>query len=256
MAALPTRVRTVGKIEARRLRIATRWLVTSRETQNFTYDLQPHNLEHLAWFIAAVSKTPIADCRRWTAEVLDDAALRHHIHRNTTRSTLRGIADRDVRYGRRVGWYALTRALRPALVVETGTDKGLGSCVFAAALLRNGVGRLIMLDTDPAAGYLISGDYATVTTQLVGDSITHLKGLEGPVDLFLHDSNHDPDYEMAEFDAVAGYLSAGSVILSDNSHWSPSLPLWAERTGRRFLYFQEVPADHWYAGGGIGAARC
>ena len=39
-------------------------------------------------------------------------------------------------YGRRLGWYALVRALKPRTVVETGADKGLGSCVLAALRLR------------------------------------------------------------------------------------------------------------------------
>ncbi len=45
-------------------------------------------------------------------------------------------------------------------------------------------------------------------------------------------------------------------MLSDNSHASPSLPDWADRTGRRFVFFDERPAGHWYSGAGIGVARC
>jgi hypothetical protein len=40
-------------------------------------------------------------------------------------------------------------------------------------------------------------------TRLSADSVTHLGALNPRIDLFLHDRNHDPGYEMAEFEAVA-----------------------------------------------------
>src|SRR5207248_9880418 len=45
--------------------------------------------------------------------------------------------DVEPRYGRRLGWYALTRATKPRVLVETGVDRGLGTAVLAAAMLRN-----------------------------------------------------------------------------------------------------------------------
>jgi len=137
-------------------------------------------------------------------------------------------------------------------VVETGTDKGLGSCVFASALLRNGRGRLITVDVNPESGYLIDGPYAEVVERVIGDSITFLRGMDTPVDLFLHDSWHTLQHEMAELGAVR--LAPGAVVLSDNAHGSDALLVFAQKSRRRFLFFREEPRDHWYPGGGIGAA--
>lgn len=244
----------VGRHNARMAAASVRWLVRSREYTNLTYDLTPLNREHLAWFVAVVTDVHIAEIRAYLDEVESDTTLREHIRTGTRESARRGIADPEARYGRRVGWYALVRALRPSHVVETGTDKGLGSCVLAAALQRNGSGQLTTIDINPESGYLIKLPYRTVIERRVGDSLETLAQLESPVDLFLHDSDHSPDYEAAEYDAVAPNLTDLAVVLSDNAHVTNKLATWAERNGRKFLFFDERPAAHWYAGGGIGLA--
>ena len=138
------------------------------------------------------------------------------------------------------------------LVGETGTDKGLGSCVLAAALLANGRGRLTTIDIEPESGYLIWGRYAEVTDRVLDDSLRAIRSLKG-VDIFLHDSDHTLEHESREFDCVKPSLASGALVLSDNAHWSDRLPRWAEENDRRFLFFHEEP-QHWYPGGGIGAA--
>ena len=250
--AMPYRVREVSKAEGPRLTQIGRWLLKSREMTNFTYELHPLNMEHLAWFVAAIAGATVEEIRLYLAELETDGDLREHIKSATLESDLRHFADPDAHYCRRAGWYALIRALGPEHVVETGTDKGLGSCVIAAALLANGTGQLTTIDIDPAAGYLIQGPFASVTTVIIGDSVEALKTL-GPVDVFLHDSDHSGKHEQAEYEAVTNSLSSNSVVLSDNSHVTDRLPKWAEATRRQFAFFQEVPV-HWYRGGGIGAA--
>jgi hypothetical protein len=255
VAALPGRARTVATYDAKVLGRSTRWLVRSREHTNFTYDLTVRNREHLAWWVARVANVEdIEEVRGFMRELNDDADLKAHIHQATMRSDRRGLADRDVRFGRRVGWYALTRALQPEHIVETGTDKGLGSCVFAAALLRNGHGRVTTVDVNPDSGYLVTGRYADVVDRVFGDSINVLRSGATPVDLFLHDSLHTYEHETGELAAVAPRLSHGALVLSDNAHLSDALLVWAGQNGRQFSFFQEEPSSHWYPGDGIGAA--
>ena len=254
VAAFPVRLSAVTRHNARLAGASARWLVASREHTNFTYDLTDRNREHLAWWTAGVAGQPVARMRGFIDEILGDDDLRAHVVEATRRSSRRGLADRTVRLGRRVGWYALLRALEPALVVETGTDKGLGSVVLAAALLRNGRGRLTTMDVNPDSGYLVAGRYADVVDRVIGDSVETLRSGSEPVDLFLHDSLHTFEYETAEFTAVEPRLSARAVVLSDNAHDSDALGHWAERTGRTFGFFAEQPHGHWYPGDGIGAA--
>jgi predicted O-methyltransferase YrrM len=54
--------------------------------------------------------------------------------------------------GRRVAWYALIRIYKPKVIVETGTDKGIGSLVIQKALEKNGYGTLYTLDIDRYSG--------------------------------------------------------------------------------------------------------
>jgi len=252
LAAFPLRLATVLRYDGRVIKRSASWLIRSREHANFTYELTERNREHLAWWVSAVAASPIDETREYIQELYSDKELRSHIEHATQASDRRRLADREVRYGRRAGWYALARAIKPSLVVETGTDKGLGSCVFAAALLRNGRGRLITVDVNPESGYLIDGPYAEVVERVIGDSVTFLREMDESVDLFLHDSLHTFQHEMSELSAVR--LAAGAVVLSDNAHGSDALLVFAQKTGRRFFFIHEEPQDHWYPGGGIGAA--
>lgn len=238
---------------------SVRWLFTSREHTNFTYHLTTLNRTHLAWFVATVCDAPVAQVRGYLEELEGDEELRRHIESATAAAARRGLADRSPRYGRRLGWYAMIRARKPAHVVETGTDKGLGTCVLATALLRNTEeghpGRLTSVDINPEAGYLARHERFEKVVELVaGDSATTLAGLETPVDVFLHDSDHSSKYERAELRAVESKLAPGALLLSDNAMHTDVLPAYAEATGRRFLAFAERPARHWFPGDGIGAA--
>ncbi|HEY5032344.1 MAG TPA: class I SAM-dependent methyltransferase, partial [Actinomycetes bacterium] len=168
-------------------------------------------------------------------------------------SPRRGLMDREIRLGRRVGWYALVRLLEPEHVVETGTDKGLGSCVLAAAVLRNGHGRGTTLDINPAAGAMIAGPYAEVIDLRIGDSLDTLAQLDA-IDLFLHDSDHSAGHEARELAAITPRLTETALVLSDNAHVTWELPRWAEDHDRQFSFFAERPRKHWYPGSGIGAA--
>lgn len=258
-AVFPVRAARIARHDAHVLGRSARWLFTSREHHNYTYDLTELNREHLVWFVAAVCpKATAKEIRGYLEEIDGDDALRRHVLDTTSRAGRRGLADRSVRYGRRIGWYALLRALRPAHVVESGVDKGLGSCVVAAALLRNAEdgspGRLTALDINPEAGYLVHAEpWASVIDLRIGDSLETIPGL-APIDVFLHDSNHSVEHERAEFDLVESVLAEDAVLMSDNGAVTGVLPEVAERTGRRFLYFGEEPAGHWYPGDGIGVA--
>lgn len=259
VAAFPKRLLRVARHDARVLGVSARWLLTSREHHNYTYDLTKLSREHLAWFVSVLTDTPVKQVRDYLAEIESDQDLRRHIEQTTAASARRGLADRQVRYARRIGWYAIVRATRPAHVVETGVDKGLGTCVLAAALLRNAAeghpGRVTSLDINPEAGYLARVEpWAEVVDLVIGDSIASIRELDRPVDLFLHDSDHSAGHERNEFEAVESKLSPDAMLLTDNVTVTNVLAEHAERTGRRFLAYRETPARHWFPGDGIGVA--
>ena len=233
-----------------------RWLFSSRETTNFTYDLEKTNKRYLAALIAGMTNEKYDVIMGYIKELDADNDLHKHVENSIAKSDLAFIADKKVHFGRRLGWYAITRVLKPKIVIETGVDKGLGACVLTAALRRNAQegykGRYFGTDINPKAGYLLSGDYANYGTILYGDSIESLKKFEGAIDLFINDSDHSADYEAEEYKTVAHKLSQHAVILGDNSHSTDKLLEFSLETNRHFLFFPEKPKKHWYPGGGIG----
>jgi hypothetical protein len=234
------------------------WLNQSREASNFTYDLEPNNLNHLAAFVCGVTALPLAQAEGYIGELLSSELLRDVVRDVITEGGMVHKSDPEARVGRRAGWYALARASRPKVVVETGVDKGLGSCVLAEALRRNAeeghAGRLYAVDINPDAGILLkASEYAQYGEFVASDAIEFLQAFHGKIDLLVSDSEHSPEYEERELEAARPRMAPQSVIVSDNAHVTDNLYRYARRYGKRFLFFQERPAHHIYAGGGIGA---
>jgi predicted O-methyltransferase YrrM len=256
LAVLPLRARAaLGRADS--MSAAVKWLSGSREMTNFTYDLEPANLDRLAAMVAEACGGSAADAAFYMDELARDDALRRHVASTVAQSPFRWFSDAEARYGRRIGWYALARMIKPKVIVETGVDKGLGALLLTAALRRNAAegfaGHYYGTDFNPAAGWLLAPPYAEFGTILRGDSLASLRGFpEHRIDLFINDSDHSQSYEAAEYGAIASRLTPASIVLGDNSHVTPALERFARRTGRAFTLFREQPKDHWYAGGGIG----
>ena len=252
---LPARAAGVFDYFNTKLVTGVSWLLTSRETTNYTYEITPLNAKYIASTIAAVSGLAIAETLKYVAEIQQDQQLSQHV---VTLSGDSDVSDIVASYGRRICWYCFARALKPTTIIETGVEKGLGSVVLCAALLRNKAegfqGRYYGTDINPEAGRLFKGPYSEVGEIVYGDSLASLAKIPGPIDLFINDSDHSSSYETQEYKAISSKLRTRSVILGDNSHGSESLWQFAAETGRRFLFVNEVPVNHWYPGAGIGIA--
>jgi Methyltransferase domain len=235
-----------------------RWLFLSREVGNFTYGLSERSTQYLASVLSVVVKRPYDEIFGYLSELEGDLELREHLEKHLRESKTFLLADPRMQFGRRAGWYAVVRALKPKVVVETGVDKGLGSCVLAAAVRRNIAdgyyGRYLGTDINPQAGYFFTAPYDLVGSIIYGDSIESLKAFESKIDVFINDSDHSAEYEAREYETIVSSLSEGAVILGDNAHVSSKLQEFALTTGRQFLFFREEPIKHWYRGAGIGFA--
>lgn len=210
--------------------------------------MSARNTEHLISLLAFVFGRPDDRVRAIAAELPDCA------------SVLTAARSLDVDparlYGRRLGWYIVTRLTRPSLVVETGVHDGIGAVVLTEALRRNAAegepGRYRGTDIDPNAGWLLHAPDVDAQV-LYGDSITSLEALAPEsVDLFINDSDHSADYEYREYQVMTTRLSPRAVILGDNSHATDALLDYSREMGRDFVFFDERPAGHWYPGAGIG----
>lgn len=248
------RYRFAHSYYAAKLKRMRAWSLANTEETNFYYELTPRNEATLTSLVAAVCGVDVGVVEHYVDEAKSDAALRRHIENFLLADP--ALADAVPALGRRVGWYAFVRAMKPALVIETGVAHGVGSCVIAAALLRNRSegyeGTYVGTEIDPLAGQLFVEPYSSVGRIQYGDSIESLKTIGQPVDLFINDSDHSAEYEAREYEVISPKLSPRAVLLGDNSHVTTALRDFAAGSGRPFLFFREEPADHWYPGAGIG----
>ena len=253
----------------RRLRIALtylqvplagviKWLIHSKEISNFTYDLAAENIDYLTSFLAVILDTKPSVIGSYIEELSGDADLKAHLSARLKARSSKLFVDQEIRYGRRLGWYAVVRHLKPKVVIETGVDKGLGTSVLAAALLRNSMdgfpGHVWGIDIDPKAGWMLSGKYLKTGTIIADDAIAAIRKFHLPVDLYINDSDHSKDYEFREYHEIQKKLAPNAIVLGDNAHCSDSLFRYSREVDRQFLYWQEQPQNHWYRGGGIGAS--
>lgn len=122
--------------------------------------------------------------------------------------------------------YAITRALQPKIVLETGVCYGVTSAHFLKALELNGHGSLHSIDLPPLGKDEEAYVGSLVPRKLRKRWILHrgttrrllaplLEGL-GQIDLFLHDSLHTYANMRMEFAAAWTKLRAGGVLISDD----------------------------------------
>jgi predicted O-methyltransferase YrrM len=231
---------------------ALRYLLVGRELANFTYDID--NRTELAEVIGRAVRKPTAEVLHYIGELDRDVDLRARL---SARSREAGRAG--IEYGRRLGWYAVIRLLKPELVVETGVDAGLGSAVLLRALERNteeGVaGRLVSVDIRPHVGQLVDDPLREWWTLETGDSVVFLEGF-GPaqVGMFVQDSAHTHEHETSELEAVARLAVPGAVLVSDNAHGT-ALADFSKRHDLNYHVFIERPLRHFYPGSALGIAR-
>jgi hypothetical protein len=249
----PHRLGIASRHAAQQVALSVRWLFGSREFANFTYDLTDQNKDQLAWFVSSISGTPVEEIRSYFGELENNTELQTYLRARLRETRRHREFDDTPFYGRRIGWYALVRATQPLVVVETGTEKGLGSLVIAEALKANGRGHLHTIDIEESSGLLIGPEYQSFVTRVHSDSVLALPDIEN-VDVFLHDSDHSAEHERNEYIAVAANLTESAIVLSDNSHATSELSEWSSDQGRRFYYFAEKPKNHWYPGAGIGVS--
>lgn len=235
-----------------------RWLEASDESSNFTYALK--NRHHLAGWVDAVTGCGLSRANTVLDEIENDSWLIDYIRdaEVQSRSRERYRVLGSALYGRRIGWYAIARIIKPSLIVETGVDRGLGSVILCRALMINSEeghpGVYMGTDINPEAGYLLREPLSRFGAIHYGDSIETLRRIDRQIDLFINDSDHSADYEADEYRTILNRLSKDAIVLGDNSHATSKLYEFARENALAFLHFQEMPLDHWYPGAGIGAA--
>jgi predicted O-methyltransferase YrrM len=230
---------------------ALRYFMFDREFTNLTYDID--NVDELAAFLADLLGRPVEEMVAYVHEPLEDVRLLIPLRRK-----LRERADRnsEPRFGRRIGWYAVVRALRPQSVVETGVHDGLGSALLLHALNLNGLGTLTGFDIDPQSGWLVPDELRDRYELVIGNIRTTLPSWLAihNVDLFIHDSLHTYEHETFELRSALDHSGGAAVLVSDNAHATTALADLSQQMDLEYGLFRERPRGHFYPGAGVGIA--
>lgn len=118
--------------------------------------------------------------------------------------------------------YALTRYLKPERIVEIGTLYGCSATHFATALMKNGTGRITVVDNraNGKFGELIPLDKWAVIDKVEGDGGDFLESLpDNSVDLIFEDAGHgEEDVYRFTLLALRKLKPGGLLINHDAGH--------------------------------------
>ena len=126
--------------------------------------------------------------------------------------------------------YELVRELAPEQVLELGTNLGISSAYQAAALARNGRGRLVTLEASPyrvrAARELharVGLDVVTYRQGLFAETLSPVLAEFAPIDFAFIDGHHQYEPTLAYFDEVWRHATSDAVFVFDDIRWSEGM---------------------------------
>ncbi len=118
--------------------------------------------------------------------------------------------------------YVLVRARQPQLVVETGVADGMSTRLITEGLTRNQHGLLHSCDVLDDVGALVLNHPTARRLKLhilpwpYGRHLDRLCATLSPVDIFIHDSNHQYHNARYEYEVAWKFLRAGGLLVSDD----------------------------------------
>jgi Methyltransferase domain len=230
-----------------------RYILFDPELANFTYELA--NRDELAAFVADAFDVAREKVEAFFVEVDEDPELGERLRKRLAR---RRDRKSEPLFGRRLGWYAIARIVKPSLIVETGIHDGLGSVLLLRALDQNErealPGRLISVDVNPHSGWLVADRLRSRWKPVFGSTFDVLAYAIGTseVGMIVHDSEHTYDCERFEFTTALATAAPTIALVSDNAHVTSALRDVCKELGIEYKFFRERPSGHFYPGAGIG----
>ncbi len=137
--------------------------------------------------------------------------------------------------------YAMVRAVKPEIMIETGGTPGKSTAFILRAMERNGKGCLYTIDLPPqpvdgpllrqhqlwhqampqgaTSGWVVPELLRVRHTLLSGKSSDHLPPLLatlGQIDIFFHDSDHSYENMLWEFQTAFPHLRRDGLLVSDD----------------------------------------
>src|SRR5437660_3242899 len=162
---------------------------------------------------------PYAELMRCRRELRNDREFQGHLER----------CLRDIHYvfPEAAELYAVVRAFKPEVIVETGVASGISSAHILRALAANGSGTLYSIDLPNVQegsvlpqgrppGWIVPDSMRGSWRLQLGDARSLLPALLtalGRVDLFLHDSDHSYEHMAFEFAQAVPRLADGGLLM-------------------------------------------
>jgi hypothetical protein len=251
VALIPYRFRHTVSLAKRSWGDYWRWLFLDREVTNYSYYITNASRRSLAEFVDRVSGRARGSAwHDWESFAREGRhELCQRVAAATRRNTYRWSQNPTVRIDQRLLYYLLVRAVQPRTVFQSGTARGVGACLVAAALRENArdghPGRLVSTDLDPTQGYGIVPPYSEFVDFVSGDSVATLRSETAPIDLYIHDTIPG-DQALREFSALRPRFSPHGLVIST---WStPGTRETAREWGRPHHEWADEPQGHWYRG--------
>lgn len=135
--------------------------------------------------------------------------------------------------------FRLIREVRPSLCLELGTGPGISTLYQAAAMELNRHGRVVTLEGSEALVALAGKHFSDLhlgrvrfITGRFQDTIEEALRENNPVDFSFIDGHHEEEATLANFNAIAGFVSREAIVVIDNINWSPGMVrAWRRITG-------------------------
>ena len=201
---------------------------------------------------------------RYEREVRDSGLIDHLLakgreHHESVVATGANHSLGAIGYAEGTYLYAVLRALRPQVAVETGVANGFSTAFSLLALQANGEGHLHSIDlprevgrdyepgtfyegegragipTGSEPGWLIPAELKERWTLVLGrsqEALPPLLGRLGTIDSFMHDSEHSFECMWFEFNAAWPALRPGGLLLSDDVNSTEAFRRFAAQEGR------------------------
>lgn len=230
--------------------LLTKYVLFDPEFDNFTYELA--NVDELVAALVPIAGGDVTEreLRGYYEEARTDPALTGELARR-----LRWRLDVKTRppLGRRYSWYMLARALRPELIVEAGTQDGLGALALLRALERNAAegrpGELLSVDLRATAGWMVPERHRGRWTLRTGSADAVLADelpSRAPVGLMIEDTGAPAEVVAAELATVVAHAADGLVLIACPS--AHHLVAFCAQHGIDAVVHHDRARDHFFQG--------
>lgn len=215
-----------------------RWLISKLRIRYSTLEI-----ESFISTIAELTETKPTKVRSIYTECVDGGVIQNYrtqvseqLNDDIRERISRKIVD-SVKSARldRIALYIVVRLTKPEIVVETGVGTGQGSLFILEALNKNNVGKLYSFDAGiekmrdiydirhdvSEVGWVVNESLRDRWELVIGDSVKEMSSTLPkipPIDLFYHDSLHEYEHMLSEYQTAIEYIKESGILMSEDTH--------------------------------------